>query len=72
MLRIANQTGVPGERAFRSLGWKQTSRYSLFQRLQRLRQRFFFRLAEEEVNMLGHNYVPINLKPEAAPHALQS
>jgi hypothetical protein len=29
------------------------------------------RLAEEEVNMLGHDYVPVNLQPETAPHALQ-
>jgi hypothetical protein len=29
------------------------------------------RFAEQEVNMLGHDHVSVNLKPEAAPHALQ-
>ena len=27
---------------------------------------------EQEVNMLRHDHVPVNLKPEAAPYALQS
>jgi translation initiation factor IF-1 len=27
--------------------------------------------AEQRVNMLRHDYVPVNLKPETAPHALQ-
>jgi hypothetical protein len=26
--------------------------------------------AEQEMNMLRHNYIPINLKPEAAPPVL--
>ena len=50
----------------------QTPRYSLLQRLQRIGQRFLLWFAEQEVNMLRHDYVPINLKPETAPHALQS
>src|ERR1700692_3233349 len=29
-------------------------------------------LAEQQVNMLRHDDVPVNLKPETAPHALQS
>jgi hypothetical protein len=29
------------------------------------------RFAEQKMNMLRHDYVPVNLKPEAAPHALQ-
>src|SRR5437763_17187021 len=79
--------------------WKQTSRYSLLQRLQRIGQRIFFRFAEQdgwpiqavfwlewgssiagrtllrfaeqEMNMLGHDYVPVSLKSEPAPHPLQ-
>jgi len=27
--------------------------------------------AKQEVNMLRHDYVPVNVKPEAAPHPLQ-
>jgi hypothetical protein len=50
---------------------KQTPGYSLLQRLQRIGQRALLWFAEQEVNMLGHDYVPVNLKPEAAPHALQ-
>jgi len=50
---------------------KQAPRNSLLQRLQRIGQRFFFRLAEQKVDMLWHDYVPINLKPETAPHSLQ-
>ena len=40
------------------------------QRLQRIGQRILPRLAEQEVNMLRHDYVPVNLKPEPArvPH----
>ncbi len=56
MLRIANQT----------------PRYSLLQRLQRIGQRIFFGFAEQEVNMLRHDHVTVNLKSEAAPHPLQS
>ncbi len=67
----SKQAGVPGLHAFRSLGWKQTPRYSLLQRLQRIGQRILLRFTEQEVNMLWHDDVPINLKPEAAPHALQ-
>jgi len=55
MIRIANQT----------------PRYSLLQRLQRIGQRILLRFAEQEVNMLRHNYVPVNLKPETAPHPFQ-
>jgi hypothetical protein len=49
----------------------QTPRYSLLQRLQRIGQRIFFRLAEQQMDMLRHDYVSVNMKPEAAPHALQ-
>ena len=31
-----------------------------------------FRFAEQEVNMLRHDYVPVNLKAETATHSLQS
>ena len=30
-----------------------------------------WRFAKQEVNMLGHDYIAINAKPETAPHALQ-
>ncbi len=56
MLRVANQT----------------PRYSLLQRLQRIGQRILLWFAEQEVNMLRHDYVPVNVKSEAAPHPLQS
>jgi len=55
MIRIANQT----------------PRYSLIQRLQRVSQGMVLRFAEQEVNMLRHDHISVNLKPEAAPHALQ-
>jgi hypothetical protein len=55
MIRIANQT----------------PRYSLIQRLQRVSQGMVLRFAEQEVNMLGHDHISVNLKPEAAPHTLQ-
>src|SRR4030088_1547338 len=53
MLRIANQ--MP--------------RYSLLQRLQRIGQRILFRFAEQQVNLLRHDYVPVNLQPQTSPHA---
>jgi hypothetical protein len=43
----------------------------LLQRLQRIGQRILSWFAEQEVNMLGHDYVPVNLKPETASHALK-
>ena len=49
----------------------QAPRYSLLQGLQRIGQRVLLRFAEQEVNMLRHDYVPVHLKPEAAPHSLQ-
>ena len=33
--------------------------------------RFPLWFAEQQMNMLRHDYIPVNLKPEAAPHALQ-
>ncbi len=33
--------------------------------------RILLRFAEQQVDMLRHDHVPVNLKPEAAPHALQ-
>ena len=56
MLRIANQT----------------PRYSLLQRLQRIGQSILLRFAQQEMNMLGHHHVPVNLKPETTPNPLQS
>jgi hypothetical protein len=32
---------------------------------------FLLRFAEQEVNMLRHGYVSVNLKSEAAAHSLQ-
>src|SRR6202011_2690360 len=49
----------------------QTPRYSLFQRLQRIGQRIPLWFAEQEVNMLRHDDVPVNLKSETVPHPLQ-
>jgi hypothetical protein len=45
--------------ACRWLEWviaNHTPRYSLLQRLQRIGQSTFFRFAEQEVNMLWHDY----------------
>ncbi len=42
-------------------------RYALLQRLQRIGQRIPLRFAEQEVDMLRHDYVPVNMKLEAAP-----
>ena len=49
----------------------QAPRYFLLQRLQRIGQRIPLWFAEQEMNMLRHDYVPVNVKPETAPHALQ-
>ena len=49
----------------------QTSRYSLLQRLQRIRQRALLWFAEQQVNMLRHDYIAINLESVTAPHSLQ-
>jgi hypothetical protein len=46
----------------------QAPRYSLLQRLQSIGQGIFFRFAEQEVNMLRHNYVAIDMKSETAPY----
>ena len=49
----------------------QTARYSLLQRLQRIGQRMLLWLAEQQVKMPRHDYIPVNLKPETTPHPLQ-
>ena len=49
----------------------QTPQYSLLQPLQRMGQRVPLRFAEHEVDMLRHDHVPVNVKPEAATHSLQ-
>ena len=49
---------------------KQAPRYSLLQRLQRIGQRIFFGFAEQQVNMVRHDHVPVNLKFETATHSL--
>jgi len=55
MLRIANQT----------------PRYALLQRFQRIGQHIPLRFAEQQVHMLRHDYIPVNLEPETLPDALQ-
>ena len=50
----------------------QTARHSLFQRFDRHRECFPLRLGEHEVNMLGHNHIAVDTKPEAAPDPFQS
>ena len=55
MLRIANQT----------------PRYSLLQRLQRIGQRILLWFAEQEVNMLGHHYIAVNVESVTPPHPFQ-
>jgi hypothetical protein len=42
----------------------------LLQRLQRIGQRIPLRFAEQEVNMLRHDYVPV--EAETTPHPVQS
>ena len=49
----------------------QTPRHSLLQRFQRIGQRIPLRFAEQQVHMLQHHYIPVNLKLESVPHALQ-
>jgi len=49
----------------------QTPRYSLLQRFQRIGQRIPLRFAKQQVHMLRHNYIPVNLKPETVADALQ-
>ncbi len=51
--------------------WNQAPRYALLQRLQRIGERIPLRFAEQEVDMLRHDHVPVNMKLEAAPYALQ-
>jgi len=55
MIRIANQT----------------PRYSLLQPLQRIRQRVLWWFTEQEMNMLEHDYVSVNVESVAAAHSLQ-
>ena len=50
--------------------WKQPPRYSLLQQLQRIGQRIFVRLAEQQVDVLRHDHVPVNLKSETATYSL--
>lgn len=49
----------------------QTPRYSLLQRLQRIGQRVLLRLAEQQVNMLRHDYVSVYLKSEPMTRSFQ-
>jgi hypothetical protein len=51
--------------------WKQAPRYALLQRLQCIGQRSLLRFAEQKVNVLRHDHVRVDLKPEAAPHTFQ-
>ena len=46
----------------------QTPRYSLLQRLEGIGQRVLLRFAEQQVNMLGHDYIAINVECVTAPH----
>ena len=49
----------------------QAPRYSLLQRLQRIGQRIPLRFAEQEVDMLRHDYVSVNVESVTAAHSLQ-
>jgi hypothetical protein len=46
----------------------QTPRYSLLQRLQGIGQRVLLRFAQQQVDVLWHDYIPINAEPVTAPH----
>ncbi len=50
----------------------QPPRYSLLQRLQRFRQGAALRLADQKMNVFRHDNIPVQAKPEASAHALQS
>jgi len=49
----------------------QAPRYSLLQRLQLIGQRISFRFAEQQVDMLRHDYVPVNVESVTAAHSLR-
>ena len=49
----------------------QTPRYSLLQRLQRIGQCIPLRFAEQQVHMLRHDHISVDLKVEGVPYALQ-
>ena len=49
----------------------QAPRHSLLQRFERVGERSAGRFADQEVNMLRHDYITVDANSEAAPHALQ-
>ena len=50
----------------------QPPRHTLLQRLDRIRERVAFRLTHEQMNMLGHDHVPIHAESVSAPDAFNS
>ena len=49
----------------------QAPRYSSLQRLQRIGRRIPLRFAEQEVDMLRHDYIAIDVESVTTPHPFQ-
>ena len=49
----------------------QPPRHALLQRLERIGQRFFLRLAQQQMHVLGHDHIAVHAKPERVADALQ-
>jgi len=49
----------------------QSPRYSLFQRLYRVGESLLARLAEQQVNVFGHDHITVDAKFETEAHPLQ-
>ena len=49
----------------------QAARHALLQRLESIGEQAALGFADRQVNMLRHDYIPVDTKPEAAPHTLQ-
>jgi hypothetical protein len=49
----------------------QTPRHALLQRLESIGEHTALGFADQQVNMLGHDHIPVDAKPETASHTLQ-
>ena len=48
----------------------QSARHALLQRLESIGEHSALGFADQQVNMLGHDHIPVDAKPETASHTL--
>ena len=48
----------------------QAARHALLQRLESIGEQAALGFADQQVNMLGHDHIPVNAKSETASHTL--